>query len=80
MEEKQSSILKKRILIIVFGTIIGVLGGFLYYKYYGCTNGCPINSNPYLSMIWGGLLGYLLTDLILDRFIKKEEQEKKNES
>ena len=76
MEQKQISVLKKRLLLILLGSLLGVLGGFLYYTFYGCTNGCPINSNPYLSMFWGGLLGYLFTDLIWDNFIRKEGKEK----
>jgi hypothetical protein len=36
----------------------GGLGGFLYYYFVGCASGtCPITSNPYISIIWGGLIG-----------------------
>jgi hypothetical protein len=39
----------------------GVLAGFLYYYFIGCNSGsCPITGNPYMSMIWGGLLGFFL--------------------
>jgi uncharacterized membrane protein YhaH (DUF805 family) len=41
-------------------TFIGVTGGYIYYATIGCNNGCAIQSNPYLSMLWGGSLGYLL--------------------
>lgn len=48
--------------------ILGVVGGYAYYALIGCKTGsCGITSNPYLSMLWGGLLGYLLTDF----FVKK---------
>ncbi len=46
-------------------TLIGVLGGFTYYTFIGCESGCTIQSNPYLSMIWGGAMGYLLPDIFL---------------
>ncbi len=48
--------------------VAGVLGGFAYYTFVGCrTGGCAITSNPYMSMAWGGILGYLLPDF----FVKK---------
>lgn len=44
------------------GLSLGILGGFLYYYYIGCNSGtCPITSNPYISMIWGGAIGFFLT-------------------
>lgn len=46
-------------------TLLGVLGGFAYYTFIGCESGCTIQSNPYLSMIWGGAMGYLLPDIFL---------------
>jgi|GEM_PF-439520 len=46
------------------GFAVGALGGFIYYKTIGCSSGgCAITSNPYMSIIWGGLLGYLLADI-----------------
>jgi hypothetical protein len=48
--------------------VLGVIGGYAYYALIGCKTGsCGITSNPYLSMLWGGLLGYLLPDF----FVKK---------
>jgi hypothetical protein len=45
---------------VVF-TAIGGLGGFLYYYFVGCSSGsCPITSNPYISIMVGGLMGYLV--------------------
>jgi len=38
--------------------VIGSLTGFLYFYFIGCNSGsCGITSNPYMSMVWGGLLG-----------------------
>lgn len=52
--------IKKHWLSIV-GTIVGFIGGYLYYRFVGCQSGtCPITSNPYMSIIWGGVMGYLL--------------------
>jgi hypothetical protein len=42
-------------------TLAGAIAGFAYYWYVGCNSGsCPITSNPYISIIWGGLLGLFL--------------------
>ena len=60
--------IKKNILKII-GSVLGAGAGFTYYYFVGCTSGtCPITSNPYISMIYGAVLGYLL----LDMFKKKE--------
>jgi hypothetical protein len=44
------------------GVLIGGLAGFMYYYFIGCTSGkCAITSNPYMSVIWGGLMGLFIT-------------------
>jgi hypothetical protein len=41
--------------------LLGGLGGYLYYFFIGCASGsCPITSNPYISIIYGGLIGGIL--------------------
>ncbi len=62
----------KYLAIIAGFTLVGVAGGFAYYWFIGCnTGGCAITSSPYMSMIWGGMVGYLVPDF----FVKKEKQE-----
>jgi len=52
-------------------TLVGVLAGYAYFYYIGCRTGsCAITSNPYMSMAWGGVLGYLLPDF----FVKKDKK------
>lgn len=47
--------------INIVGALIGALLGYLYYHFIGCNSGsCPITSNPYISVIWGAVMGYLL--------------------
>ena len=43
------------------GVVIGGIAGFLYYHFVGCSSGsCAITSNPYMSVIWGSMLGLLV--------------------
>jgi LytS/YehU family sensor histidine kinase len=45
----------------ITGTVIGSIGGFIYYRMAGCSTGaCVITSNPWLTILWGALLGYLI--------------------
>jgi len=65
--------LKQHTLTVV-GIGLGMIGGFLYWKYVGCTSGtCPITSNPTNSTIYGAVLGGLL----LSMFKKENGKETK---
>jgi hypothetical protein len=45
----------------VAAVLLGGAGGFAFYRFVGCKTGmCPITSNPWLSTIYGALLGALL--------------------
>lgn len=44
---------------IVF-TLLGLLGGFLYFHFWGCESGCSIQSSPYLMSLYGGMIGITL--------------------
>jgi hypothetical protein len=38
----------------------GAVLGFGYYKLVGCSSGaCPITSNPYISSLFGAVMGFL---------------------
>jgi hypothetical protein len=46
----------------VAGLIVGGGVGYAYYRFVGCSSGsCPITSNPYSSIIYGMVLGGLIT-------------------
>ncbi|MEM7037136.1 MAG: hypothetical protein AAF570_09175 [Bacteroidota bacterium] len=36
---------------------LGLLGGFLYWNFWGCTDSCPIDSSVNWSLARGGLIG-----------------------
>jgi hypothetical protein len=49
---------------IFAGLLIGAVIGFLYYKFVGCSTGtCPITSNPFMSVIYGAVMGMLVTGI-----------------
>ena len=57
-------LLSKRYLLTTFGVIIGMVGGFLYWKFIGCSTGsCPITASPVNCTLWGGAMGGLLLNL-----------------
>lgn len=47
---------------LTLGIALGAIAGFGYYKLVGCASGaCPLTSNPYLSTLYGALMGGLIT-------------------
>jgi hypothetical protein len=49
---------RKKMIRIVIGIVIGAILGFGYYKLVGCSSGtCPITSNPWISTLYGAVMG-----------------------
>ncbi len=73
-------ILKTKKLALGF-LILGAIGGFLYWRFVGCTSGtCAIKSVWYWSTLWGAALGYLVGDMLNDFILKmKSRKEGKEE-
>lgn len=60
----------------IVGTLLGAFAGFLYWYYIGCTSGtCPIQSNWHTSSLYGGLMGFLISDM--KKTTKKTEDDGK---
>jgi len=70
---------KKTLIVKIAFAVAGGIGGFLYWKFVGCTTGtCPIKSVWYLSTLWGIAAGYLVGDLIqgvVGNFKRKQNDE-----
>ena len=50
------------LLRVGIGILIGGALGFAYYKFIGCRTGtCPITSNPWSSIFYGALMGFLIS-------------------
>ena len=44
---------------------IGGALGYGYYRFVGCRSGtCPISSNPYVSTLYGALMGFLMSGAV----------------
>lgn len=57
---------KKGLFVTIIAILIGGIGGFLYWRFIGCTSGtCPIKSVWYFSTLWGMAAGYLAGDIVL---------------
>lgn len=66
---------KQYIIASIIFVVAGILAGYIYYITVGCsTNGCAITSNPFISSLWGGLIGYLLSGVV---FKKKKPTDNK---
>ena len=51
--------------LLLGGLVVGMIGGWLYWKFVGCVSGtCPIWSNMWIATAYGGLLGWLLAGLL----------------
>ena len=53
-------------------SIVGAVLGIIYWKYWGCRDGCPIRSNWWMMLGYGILLGWLLGGILKDLKEKKE--------
>jgi hypothetical protein len=68
----------KNNIITIAGLGLGMAGGFLYWKYVGCASGtCPLTSNWMIMLVYGGVTGGLLGNMVQD-IIKKYKIRKAN--
>lgn len=59
MKYRLYTIFKKAFPILI-PAVFGAVGGYLFYRFVGCASGtCPITSSPFLSTIYGGVIGGL---------------------
>ncbi len=50
---------------LIIGAIVGGLIGYGMYRFIGCSSGaCPITSNPWISSLFGMVIGALLAKTI----------------
>ena len=52
--------MKTWIMSVIF-ILAGALLGFFYYRFFGCSGSCPITSSPWMTMVYFGLMGGVLS-------------------
>jgi phage shock protein E len=61
----------KRILPVVLGAACG----YAYYHYVGCASGtCPLTSNPYVTTVYGSVVGAMFIPRTKGREQKEERR------
>lgn len=56
----------KRWLLALLFTAGGALAGLAYYTFVGCPTGtCPITSSPASTMLYTGMIGWLISYVIV---------------
>ncbi|MDR1706676.1 DUF6132 family protein [Dysgonomonas sp.] len=57
----------------LLGAVIGAIGGYIYWRYIGCSTGtCPITSSPITSALYGVLLGGLFGGIFKRNKVNKQ--------
>lgn len=64
MKQDVKTVLKRNLPILI-AVPIGAVAGYLYYRFVGCASGtCAITSSPYISTLYGGVIGWLIGSVI----------------
>lgn len=57
------------------GIFLGIIGGYAYYHFVGCSTGtCALKSNPYIMISYGAAIGYVVLDLVWSFYQKKKDK------
>ncbi|MFM7565406.1 MAG: hypothetical protein ACKO4K_01515 [Flavobacteriales bacterium] len=52
--------------------LLGLVVGYGYYHFYGCTNGCSITGSPWKASLYFGAMFFLGGNIIIESFNKKK--------
>ncbi len=50
-----------KFLVPALSTLAGGIAGYMFYYFWGCKGGCPITANPWLTVVSGAVIGFLLS-------------------
>ena len=59
-------------------TGLGAAAGYAYYHFFGCTNGCPLQSNWYVTTLYGAIVGLTLGFPGKTRKTEQKDEEENN--
>jgi len=69
----QCPIILRKHRITILGAVLGAVAGYLYWRFVGCTSGgCPITSSPFMSTLWGLLMGGTFFNIFEKKPVKKD--------
>jgi hypothetical protein len=52
-------------MLTLLAVSLGAGSGFLYGRYVGCQSGaCPLTRNQYVAAVYGGVLGFMFSNLM----------------
>jgi len=57
------------------GVAIGAIGGYFYWKYFGCNGTCLITSSPVRSIIYFAVMGTLVNSMFQSNRKKANEEQ-----
>lgn len=64
MEKKWNDFIDMKIRRYLIWVGAGMILGYLYYALIGCASGaCPISSSPFMSIIYGGVMGWIASGI-----------------
>lgn len=58
--------MSNRFWTITIGTVLGLTGGFAYWYFIGCDEGCAIRSSWWKMSLYGGFMGGFALDSVRD--------------
>lgn len=67
----------REVVITTVLVLLGGIGGFLYYRIWGCSTGCTIASSLTATVLYGSAVGFLLSSIVAE-IVKPRKNNKLN--
>lgn len=68
------TLLNKKTILKLLGALLGFILGYTYWYFIGCEDGCTIRSVWWRMSLWGTVMGFLSTSILIDFFNKKDKK------
>lgn len=60
--------------LTILGALLGTIGGYIYWYFWGCLDGCTIKSVWWRMSLWGALMGGLLASMLSEYISQSPEK------